>query len=749
MTTNGGVSWTDLAGDLPADDFSISLAVDWRPATPILYLGTSTGVFASTNLGAHWSTYKLGLPNADVTDLEFLPQFNLLAAATYGRGVFEVLTPVTLTVPMFTPTSTGFTATFDEPFNLTPLHLYGTAAANLGPADVTLVGASTGPVRGSLIVNATDTGFTFVKTGGILAPDTYTVIFLSSANGFQDTPRGGLLDGNADGITGDNYTTTFTVAPSTARVVSIPDFARGPGQPVVIPAATGTGLPLTISDGTNVTSISLTLTYNPALLSITGASLGTSAPNGSTVSINLSTPGVAVLTFTSPTALPSGLDTFATLVASVPNAAPYASKEDLVISNISLNGGAIAATDQDGVHVVAYLGDTTGNGGYSGLDASLIARVVANIDSGFAAFPLLDPTILADVAGRGSLTAQDASFVAQFVANIPQPRIPALPGITITKGGPDPLIWLPQDLDAAPGSTLAVPVLFRQTNGSPIGLNAADLAIEFDPSVFIVTGVSLGSVPQGFTLTESYDNATGEIIATLRSPSGPITLAPGVEGSLLLIDLTIRPGASLGSARLNLLGEGRVGSQVLYTSLNDGYLTLTPASTDSDVDPTDGIVTVTTTVPTVPQTQPTTPTINGTSRAVPAITASRPQTAITGVITPRGMAPTLASPQPPTPAIGPMLVAAGPPATVDLAIEASHGQSILANRPEPFDSIDDQRSGPTFATDLIPWTPSEPSAVSLVTTDSQTTGTRKKVGSDRVLLTRVAQDIVVFRPSTF
>ena len=40
---------------------------------------------------------------------------------------------------------------------------------------------------------------------------------------------------------GADYVTTFTVAPSTARVLALPDFARGPGQAVVIPAATGTG----------------------------------------------------------------------------------------------------------------------------------------------------------------------------------------------------------------------------------------------------------------------------------------------------------------------------------------------------------------------------------------------------------------------------------------------------------------------------------------------------------------------------
>jgi hypothetical protein len=667
------------------------------------------------------------------------------AGGASGRAAFSlknVATSSGLAVSTIVPTSTGFIATFDEPFVLSQLNLYGTATGGQGPADVTLVGASTGPVTGSLIVDPTDRIITFIQTGKILAPDTYTVTLRSATNGFGDA-GGNLLQGN-NGTAGVNYTASFTVASSTARVLSIPDFARGPGQPVVIPAATGTGLPLTISDGTNVTSINLTLTYNPTLLTITGANLGSSAPAGSSVSINTSTPGVALLTFTSPTALAAGLDTYAILVASVPNGAPYASKEDLVLGNLSINGGAIAAIDQDGVHVVGYLGDTTGNGGYSGLDASLIARVVANIDTGFAAFPLLDPTIMADIAGRGSLTAQDASFVAQFVANIPQPRIPALPGITITKGGPDPEIWLPRDIDAAPGSSLIVPVLFRQTNGSPIGLDSADIAIEFDPSLFMVTGVTLGDVPQGFTLAVSYDNATGEIIATERSTSGPIELAPGTLGSLLLIDLTIRPGAALGIARLNLLAEGRVGSTVLYTSLDDGGLTLNPAPTDSDLDPTDGIVTVTTS--TTPQPQPTTPTSSVPSGATPNTTPVPVPVVNTIAVAPRAVTPVLApAPIVIAPVEGSTIAPAGPPAAIDLAIEATLGESSSVGRPAALGFLAVVESGDSTATGWIPWTAPDPS-IDFPAPDSSVSVPARKARNGRVLLAREVPDGMGFRP---
>ena len=734
-----GYTLTPVAGTTPQSAligtaFANPLAVTVSPnysndpvnGGVITYTEPISGATATLSAGS--ATITGGQASVTASANTTFGRYNVSASATGvpSSANFQ-LTNVGLIVTSFARTSTGFTATFDEPFNLAKLHLYSTAAANLGPADVTLIGASTGPVSGSLIVSANDETITFVKTGGVLAPDTYTVTFLSTTNGFVDN-TGNFLDGNADGTAGDNYVNAFTVASSTARVLAISDFARGPGQPVVIPAATGTGLPLTISDGTNVTSISLTLNYNPTLLTITGASLGTAAPSGSSVNINTSNPGVALLTFTSPTALPSGLDNFATLVASVPNAAPYASKEDIVLSNMSINGGSIAATDQDGVHVVGYLGDASGNGGYSGLDASLIARVVANIDTGFAAFPLADPTIIGDVAARGSLTAADASFVAQYVANIPQTRIPALPNITITKGGPDPEIWLPQNLDAAPGSTLTAPVLFRQTNGSPIGLDSADLAIEFDPSLFTVTGVSLGSVPQGFTLTESYDNATGAIIASLRSPSGPITLTPGTEGSLLLIDLTIRPGASLGAARLNLLGEGRVGDQVLYTSLNDGYLTLAPPPTDSDLDPTDGMVTLT--APSVPQ--PTIPTLTTPIQPAAALTPSESPPAVATLFATSNVAPTANS------LIAP--VAAGPLAAVDLAIEASHGKSVPATLPTVPDDLIDPPSGDTIGVELIPWTLSVPTIDTLEASDPLSLTALRKAKDGRVNIVPMISD---------
>ena len=129
--------------------------------------------------------------------------------------------------------------------------------------------------------------------------------------------------------------------------------------------------------------------------------------------------------------------------------------------------------------------------------------------------------------------------------------------------------------------------MFRQTNGTTIGLGSADLAIEFDPSVFQVTGVRLGNVPVGFTLTESFDNATGAVSPRSvrpRARSGCIR-----HGRILAADRPDDPtGSQPGRGAAQPAGRGASGDTVLYTSLNDGNLTLVPAPTDSDLDPTNG-----------------------------------------------------------------------------------------------------------------------------------------------------------------
>lgn len=96
--SSGQHSWTSRSG--PNNLTVYAIVVDWQYAQPCLFIGTDRGVYVSANLGAAWSNfgittnYYLTLPKAQVFDLQSGPisaTENLIAAATYGRGAFEIL----------------------------------------------------------------------------------------------------------------------------------------------------------------------------------------------------------------------------------------------------------------------------------------------------------------------------------------------------------------------------------------------------------------------------------------------------------------------------------------------------------------------------------------------------------------------------------------------------------------------------------------------------------------------------------
>jgi hypothetical protein len=86
-TTNAGVNWTDITGNLP-DAPANSVVVD--PVNHnVIYVGTDVGVFMTNNGGATWSEYGTGFPNVAVLSLATGPD-HTLRAGTHGRGVFQI-----------------------------------------------------------------------------------------------------------------------------------------------------------------------------------------------------------------------------------------------------------------------------------------------------------------------------------------------------------------------------------------------------------------------------------------------------------------------------------------------------------------------------------------------------------------------------------------------------------------------------------------------------------------------------------
>jgi photosystem II stability/assembly factor-like uncharacterized protein len=92
-TTDAGVNWTDISSNLP-DQEVFSIILDPNAAgqsDDVLYLGNETGVYASNSLGVTWTRLGTGLPNVLVRDVEIAKSLNILAAGTYGRGLWEIL----------------------------------------------------------------------------------------------------------------------------------------------------------------------------------------------------------------------------------------------------------------------------------------------------------------------------------------------------------------------------------------------------------------------------------------------------------------------------------------------------------------------------------------------------------------------------------------------------------------------------------------------------------------------------------
>jgi uncharacterized protein (TIGR03437 family) len=95
-TTNGGLFWDDLSGNLPAGP-AHSVTADLR--TGAVYAATEAGIFFTfANLSAPapataWIPLNAGLPEAAATDVRLDPAGNQLFVALDGYGVYAALAP--------------------------------------------------------------------------------------------------------------------------------------------------------------------------------------------------------------------------------------------------------------------------------------------------------------------------------------------------------------------------------------------------------------------------------------------------------------------------------------------------------------------------------------------------------------------------------------------------------------------------------------------------------------------------------
>jgi photosystem II stability/assembly factor-like uncharacterized protein len=540
-------------------------------------------------------TILFGTPVTGDTDYQALE--SVVVRATNLENDVELL------VTSLVPTSVGFEIQFSAPFDTAELNLYDTELLGLGPADIVLQGQSGGPVAGSVVLDPPSNTATFIKTGGPLDPDTYTVTVRSGTEGFK-TVSGILLDGNEDGTVGDDFVTTFSVgaALDNAVTVGIPDFVRGPGQDVNLPADIATGIPLTLSDGANVRAVELQLAYNPALLQIDSATVASGLPAGTTVSLDTTTPGLAVLSLLSPIDLPGGPLTFANLQAAIPVTGAndiYRAKQVLDLHTLAVRDGddnSLPTIDDDGLHVTAYPGDLSGNGQINSIDAARVARVSVQLDHGFSVARLVDPILLGDATGNGVINSLDASRVAQFVAGLAVSDLPEAPLGVVTRPtivGPDPRLSISRTLIASAGQTIRVPLTIDSIINiqPPNRLVGADLVVLYDNQVLTANSVEPGEFISRFpnwSIFSDINNTVGVLtgVAFTASP-----LVGQFSDVLAYLNFTVNANAPDGPTMINL-AESAVGKFTDLVDENDGFFELEGPVTNAATDSVDGVVTI-------------------------------------------------------------------------------------------------------------------------------------------------------------
>ena len=115
-STNAGVSWTNISGNLPDAPVN-AIAVDLIDHN-IIYIGSDVGVFYTRD-GVSWTSLGEGLPIVPVNDMKIHPTENYLAAGTHARGIYKIdLNPIT-GVEKTENVPTGFilSQNYPNPFN--------------------------------------------------------------------------------------------------------------------------------------------------------------------------------------------------------------------------------------------------------------------------------------------------------------------------------------------------------------------------------------------------------------------------------------------------------------------------------------------------------------------------------------------------------------------------------------------------------------------------------------------------------
>ena len=583
---------------------------------------------------------------------------NLSTGSTLGTPTTATvsISDPQLAVTSVTDTPTGFVLNFNRQFQPAPVHLYvspdTTAQSTNTPASLTLYTTGSTPtlVYGTLVFSPTaPTSATFLATNvdSGTDPGAPTITTLTPGASYSLSLVGGSTafvgtDGRA--LTGMGTTSPITVTTPAADTftLSVPDFARGPGQTALTVPQNNTtpGIPVYVAGAGTITTMTVTLTYNPATLTVpSGAAVLSSAFTTAGFSITnavYNSSGSITLTIGGGSIAASATaqtPVFYLQGTSVPSGSDLALKGVLDLSASTVNGAAVTAND--GVDVDAYLGQVTGSGAsdFSSLDATEVKRVEAGFNDGpslqsagkydgFAdapsgspatstSFANTDPDLLANFEQQtGFLTSLDDTIISKAAAGTIAPEIGSEPVGTgaAQLGGIDPYVYLEPMASpplsapgqtgtgtAGPGTPITYAVHIDNTSSSTIGFDAGGFAVQFNANLFQISNPqSSSSLPSGFSESDNgqstYD-ATGELHLTLSTSGANDNIAAGTDQIVATFVVTPdanTPAATYAQAIRIINNDGNFPTQVYngtqLTTLSPAPVNNTPnAQIDSTI----------------------------------------------------------------------------------------------------------------------------------------------------------------------
>ncbi len=214
---------------------------------------------------------------------------------------------------------------------------------------------------------------------------------ISGPDAFQSAA--GALDGNRDGVPGDDFIGTFQLG-GTDVIARFASFISPSGGAV----GDSLGLPIDFSSVGGVRSLRFTVDFDPEVLEITRVVQAPGLPRADVdVAVTLLGDGRSRLTVEMRFAAPlvPGSVRLAYLEARTPSAAAYGSQRLLSTAVTAINGTALLQPLATGaVQVVAVGNDANRDTRVNGVDQALIDQIGSRIGSGFDAWRLIDPNLL-------------------------------------------------------------------------------------------------------------------------------------------------------------------------------------------------------------------------------------------------------------------------------------------------------------------------------------------------------------------